>query len=174
MDSGSTKTERRSIRYTKSGCLLLEVSKYSLLFHTLSWKKRKPVFYREQQLESVWSVCVIVTYIYQRSVRHSALLRLLHKDQRGLVEICVLFNMACKLTSACGGLWWPTHFRQNHGTLACREILTYGILQVATRNCPCETLQMINTEAFHQYRLCCRFRLNKACYQVKLSLWWIF
>lgn len=44
----------------------------------------------------VWSVCVTVTHKYQRSVRHNALLRVLYKDERGLVEICVLFNTAAQ------------------------------------------------------------------------------
>ena len=133
-----------SVQYTKSGCScwrFLNISSYFILSPEKKKKKKtkekkQRVYCSERGLEPVWSVCVIVTHKYQRSVRHNALLRVLYKDERGLVEICVLFNTAAHwhlLVSVHDG---PLTLDRITGRFAYRGILPYGILQVANRNCP--------------------------------------
>lgn len=126
-----------SVQYTKSGCScwrFLNISSYFILSpEKKKEKKKQRVYCSERGLEPVWSVCVTVTHKYQRSVRHNALLRVLYKDERGLVEICVLFNTAAQydiwhlLVSVHDG---PLTLDRITGRFAYRGILPYGILQV--------------------------------------------
>lgn len=92
MDAGYTETERMECSVHKEwiACcwMFLNIS-----FHfILSSENRESQSIAENRDLSLCRVCVTVTHKYQRSVRHNALLWVLHKDKRGLVEICVLFD----------------------------------------------------------------------------------
>lgn len=80
MDAGYTETERMkcSVHKERWGCCwkYLNISFDFIYFH----EKGENQSIAENRDLSLYGVCVIVTHKYQRSVRHNALLRVLHKN----------------------------------------------------------------------------------------------
>lgn len=109
--------QRGMISTQRAAGLLSEVSKYILLFHTPSWKKRENQSIAENRDLSLCEVCVSLSLINTSDLWGTAPCWgcYVRTRERLSWDLCPL--QYGPYTDICSWLWWPTHSGLNHRAL---------------------------------------------------------